>query len=132
MIEDGREAMRSQEAANSRLVFPEMNGTIGGGKCESEVQMETGVDRMFTRQKRRAFRIFHEDHGAHRRHRAGPNAIQRIVCGCEITAPIVGVDNHGGSGRSIAIGRRGVAIAARLNVNAFGFHGAHNFSEHGR
>jgi hypothetical protein len=56
-----------------------------------EVEVEASVDPMIAGNYSGAFRVFHENHGAHRRDSAAQDAVQGAVGRFAIPAPVIGV-----------------------------------------
>ena len=88
------EPMSSKVAGNRLLAFDEACRAVRSGKRRRKVQVEAGVDRSFPRDRCRALRILHEDHGAHGGDRAFVLALERPIGRDLIASPIVGVHDQ--------------------------------------
>src|SRR5437868_1287025 len=83
-----------QERANCLLTFPQPSRTVRPRKRGCKIQVQAGIDAMFTRHSRRSRGVFRKDHSADRGHCSALNALESSVRCVKVQAPIVGVDDE--------------------------------------
>src|SRR5437773_3256889 len=103
------EAVAQQVSAQLLLACHEPCGTPLCRKRCRKVEVETGIDPAFPRQRRGPLRILHEDHGTHGGDGSPQGAVENPPGGPGVSSPIVGVhDQATGVRRFAAVDCRSV------------------------
>ena len=103
-----REAVTPQVAGHCCCRSTRPRGHPGSENVRGEVQMKAGVDPALPGERRRARRILHEDHGAHRGDGARRDAFENPGRGLGVASPVVRVDDEkAGDGQLVKFEQQG-------------------------